>query len=274
MLAITAALSAVVGITLYRKKVLHPRAFGTTEAKQRDVWGVPAPVWFVCGALVFLAMTFFAGLAQMLPPQMRGDAGEPRALAVSALLGYAGALVIGGILVWFIWPRTTARTGLRAAWSDAWVGLGCLALVAPFYVLVNMGAQAVQQLVTNAPPPEVAHKTLEMILSRRSDPWIWGIVIAAVVLAPVVEELIYRVFLQSCLLNLIGRTWPAILATSVPFVLVHIPMTPAAALPGLFVLSVALGMAYERTRSIGVPMVMHIGFNAANVVMAVVSAGR
>lgn len=272
MLGVSFVLAAAAGVVLYRKKILHPKAFGATEAKQRDVWGVPAPVWFVCAAMVFLGHQVCVGLAMALPPGVRGELPAMKAVAVPQLLGYAGALVVGLLLVWLLRPKTSAKSGLSAGWSDVWVGALALALAAPFYVLVSTLSQVVQRAATGAPPPDVAHKTLELILAHRDDPWAWGVVIAAVVMAPIVEELTHRAFLQSSLLGLIGKTWPAILMTSAFFTLVHTSVAPAAAWPGLFTLSIALGLAFERTRRIGVPIVMHVLFNAANVVIAVVSA--
>jgi membrane protease YdiL (CAAX protease family) len=47
---------------------------------------------------------------------------------------------------------------------------------------------------------------------------------------------------------------------------------PWYAIVTLFVLSVCLGAAFERWRSIGVPIAMHMAFNAGNVVLAMVIA--
>ena len=39
----------------------------------------------------------------------------------------------------------------------------------------------------------------------------------------------------------------------------------------LFALGAGMGLAYERTRRLGVPIVMHMGFNAANIALAMQS---
>jgi membrane protease YdiL (CAAX protease family) len=46
---------------------------------------------------------------------------------------------------------------------------------------------------------------------------------------------------------------------------------PAHALPSLFVLSMAMGIAFERTRAIGVPITMHVAFNLGNIIVAVLT---
>src|SRR6185369_4082201 len=99
----------------------------------------------------------------------------------------------------------------------------------------------------------------------------WVLVGTAVLGAPFVEELMFRVFLQSALLRLLGRTWPSILVTSALFALVHlgggVRPSEAYALAPLFILSVAMGVVYERTRSALAPITMHMAFNALNVAL-------
>jgi membrane protease YdiL (CAAX protease family) len=62
-----------------------------------------------------------------------------------------------------------------------------------------------------------------------------------------------------------GRAWAAIACTSAAWTLTHAGPVPASALPSLFVLGLGLGLAYERTRRLGVPIAMHMLFNAINV---------
>jgi membrane protease YdiL (CAAX protease family) len=65
--------------------------------------------------------------------------------------------------------------------------------------------------------------------------------------------------------------WISILGTSTLFTLVHRmgqPPVPWHALVPIFVLSVSMGVAYERTKRIGVPIAMHVCFNALNVALA------
>jgi membrane protease YdiL (CAAX protease family) len=48
---------------------------------------------------------------------------------------------------------------------------------------------------------------------------------------------------------------------------------PWYALPSLLALSIGLGVAYERTGKVAVPILVHAGFNAANLAAAVALAG-
>ena len=85
------------------------------------------------------------------------------------------------------------------------------------------------------------------------------IVISAVVLAPLAEELFFRGLLQSTLRNYLPP-WGAIVVSSVLFALVHIAAIRDV-LP-LLPLAVVLGYAYERHGRLTGPIVIHALFNA------------
>ena len=110
---------------------------------------------------------------------------------------------------------------------------------------------------------------MSVMMERRSEPWAMALLIGAVVGAPIVEEVVFRVCVQSGLLAWTGRRAVSIGATSVLFVLMHIGSAAWYTLPALGVLSIALGIAYERTGRVGVPILIHAGFNAVNVLLAV-----
>jgi membrane protease YdiL (CAAX protease family) len=97
-------------------------------------------------------------------------------------------------------------------------------------------------------------------------------VISAVVIAPIVEETVFRGLVQTALLQwgVVPNRWAVIVIASVLFTAIHLGLEPVA-LPGLFVLSLGLGYVYERTGSIGSCIVVHAVFNAMNV--ALVFAG-
>ena len=88
------------------------------------------------------------------------------------------------------------------------------------------------------------------------------IFITAVVIAPVVEEMLFRGLFQSMIRGLIGRAWVAIILTSVLFALLH----PWTHWPALFVLAMCLGYSYEKSGSLLRPIFIHAFFNAASVI--------
>lgn len=283
-------LTLVVGWYLHRQRLWSADAFGRTPAQRRDIAGVPAPVWFVCAAVVYLSQVVFATLALRLPPDVLGTKGTIRFNAVTAAAVYSGALAVCVLLLMLLSPRLSDRSGTRARLGDVGIGMGCLALAAPVYLLVALASQIVHVWITGSPPPRLAHDTLKTISESGNDPSAWVLIAAVVVLAPIVEECIYRVFLQSCFIDLTGpalgrwAVWGAIGITSVIFALAHVDWSggggrggpvPWVGIPGLLVLGACMGIAYERTRRLGVPIVMHIGFNAINVAITLLrDAGR
>jgi ABC-2 type transport system permease protein len=79
----------------------------------------------------------------------------------------------------------------------------------------------------------------------------------AVIAAPLFEEFIFRGLIFGGLRRTFGA-WPATLASAAVFAIVH----PAFALVPVFVMGVCAAQAYERTRSLLAPMLVHAVYNA------------
>jgi uncharacterized protein len=96
--------------------------------------------------------------------------------------------------------------------------------------------------------------------------------VAAVVLAPVAEELLFRGFLFTALLRRRG-VHVAALVSSLVFAVVHVDvaLTQPLALVGLLIVGMALAYAYERSGSLLVPIAGHAAFNGITLVVALVS---
>jgi membrane protease YdiL (CAAX protease family) len=93
-----------------------------------------------------------------------------------------------------------------------------------------------------------------------------------VIAAPVLEEVLYRGLLQDAIRRATGRPWISITVTSLVFMMMHASIADWHALPPLFVLSLGLGWAYERTGRLATPIIMHAGFNLANLAVAMSQA--
>lgn len=91
-----------------------------------------------------------------------------------------------------------------------------------------------------------------------------------IVITPILEELLFRGFLQSWLRSVLGLKW-AIAITSILFSLFHFSSEQSwdnlIILSVLFVLSCFLGYIYERQRSLFAPIGLHATFNAVTVMM-------
>jgi membrane protease YdiL (CAAX protease family) len=89
------------------------------------------------------------------------------------------------------------------------------------------------------------------------------LILTAVVIAPISEELIFRGYIFGVLRRYAGRWWALVISASVfAAIHAHIP-----SLAGLFVLAVALTLVYEGTGSLWASILMHALFNSITVIL-------
>jgi len=153
------------------------------------------------------------------------------------------------------------------------LGAVCFLLAFPVVLLGSSIATQVADAL-GSPTAEVAHDTLAEMAANRDSPWTWLAVATVVLVVPVFEEVLYRGLIQSGVRRVVPSAWLAVFITSAGFAAMHFSLigsqgaaTAAVAFVTLFLLSVCLGAAFERTRRIGVPIVMHGLFNAAMIAM-------
>jgi membrane protease YdiL (CAAX protease family) len=99
-------------------------------------------------------------------------------------------------------------------------------------------------------------------------------IIAACVVAPFSEELLFRGLLQTLIVRLLarkdavvsdfGRSFLAIIITAALFASIHRPWTIQ---PAIFVLAIGLGLAYEYLGNLWATITIHCLFNAANFII-------
>lgn len=264
-------------IILVLADLIRPGSF--KRAGLRDVAAYAWPVWLFGAFVVFSAQVFGSQTLSQLPMLWeRAVSGElpVRSLPQSELrdtaLRQLGAVLFGsfagGVMV-FLLNKREHDEGMRFGLRD--IPIGCVALVLIF-PLVSATAELSRLLferVTGEPQGDIAHETLRLIHENANDPWAWVLIAAAVLGAAIVEELIYRAFVQTALLRLFGSAWLAVLVTGVGFGLVHRAggMVPWHQIPTLVVLGVCIGLAYERFKGLGVPITIHAGFNAVQIAL-------
>jgi hypothetical protein len=112
------------------------------------------------------------------------------------------------------------------------------------------------------------HEELELITAYPQLPLRILIVVLAVVIAPLLEEMLFRGLFQTAIRSIIeirnlNGAWPSILISSTLFAMVH---ANAGHWPALFVLAVCLGYAYEKSGSLFRPIFIHSFFNAATII--------
>jgi hypothetical protein len=136
----------------------------------------------------------------------------------------------------------------------------CLAAYAPTIAARLLIVMLMTQFSGEAPP---SHPFLEMLDNDGGAMVLLLVALTAVVVAPVVEELQYRVVLLGGLAQ-VGMTWPALALSSVLFSLAHGMPDGIALIP----LALALGYTYLRRRSYITVMLVHFLFNAFNLLVA------
>jgi len=90
------------------------------------------------------------------------------------------------------------------------------------------------------------------------------IVVLAVAVAPLAEEMLFRGLVQTAFRSYTNRPWLAIIFTSLLFATFH---TNGTHWPALFVLGVGLGYAYEKSGSLFRPIFMHALFNGITIAL-------
>lgn len=226
------------------RRVLHP-----TKLRLDDSPGRPNRLHAIHVLAVFAAWLAAAGfIFEHYPfPQRIG------ALAV----GQVGWLAVGLVV-----SAATFQGGLRRGlglslrhWSfdAARAVIGYLAVL-PICIGLLVAARAVL-------PEDWMHiHALLQQLPRLSLGWRLALVVSAVVLAPLSEEVFYRGLLQTALRRVAPTPWVAIVIASILFTLTHLPNVQD--LPALLVLSLVLGYNYERTGRLVAPILIHAMFNA------------
>ena len=216
------------------------------------MWSLTYLVANVCGSVVIAALGY-AGV-EVVPTWV---------LAVSALVLWGPFI---GVLLWTSKRRGSGNFAedfsLSFQVKDLWgVPLG----IASQLLLVVVVTLPFQWLFPSLFNSEAVEKRANDLFDAAHGAWIVLLVVIVVICAPVVEEMVYRGFIQHNLGIAYGARISVMLA-SFWFAAVHLQL---AEFPGLFAFALVLGVCFARTKRLGLSIVTHIAFNAtALVVMA------
>jgi membrane protease YdiL (CAAX protease family) len=295
-------------VLLYAAAILHRKGRAAIESLRNPQTAsileripIPGPVLVLCGLAAWLVQPLGGAMALALagtaPPSP--DAHPLQSGVIGSIGAYgAAAVIIAGLVMVIpgarraigaaldpasVKPNETAPphpdtilTMLRQSfvWSVG-VGLAVYAVGAISLLL----AQSIAKWLGEPGPGKIAHSTLTKLMEPAAegaagflghDVWWWGTVLGVTIGAPLVEEFIYRGFIQTGLLRITRSGPAAILATSLMFTLAHWSAVEGHALFTLFALSLGFGLALEKTGKLWVCILMHAAFNIGNIVMAMV----
>jgi len=219
-------------------------------------------------AVFLLQILLLATSLWWLPRIARGPLSEEM---VAVLVG---GVAMHGVVILLVWMALSFR---GASWTryfgspagGGWVlragqGVGGYLMALP---LVALSAWLWQRGLTAAGIEIVPQEVMRLVLE--AEPW-WMrgfIILLAVGIAPVAEELFFRGILLPPLSRGVGVV-AAVVGSSLLFAAIHIHL---AALVPIFVLSLACALAYIHTASLTVPIVLHAVFNGVSVVLFILS---
>ena len=171
-------------------------------------------------------------------------------------------LTLGILAVVAVGFRVHPVTWLGLRWRHwPWVFLIAPATVLAMW-LVFGGLQAIGYMDWMESLGVEATQDSVKLLQTATDPMVLVLMaIAAVLVAPVCEEIVFRGYLYPVAKKYAG-TWTAAICSGLVFAAAHGSL--AALLP-LFIFGIVLALLYEKTGSIWAPMAVHFCFNGATV---------
>lgn len=204
---------------------------------------------------------FASVVAQFVAAAVLAGFGATGTRAIIAATLAAQSLAIAAVFAWLtargraLWP-VLGPVRPRGRHAALGVGFGIIG-----FLLVQVVGAMVGQLVPEAPPPD---QFLLDVLG--SDLFVTvGVLLAAVVLAPLQEELIYRAMFFQSIRARIGLPG-ALVGSSLVFAAAHVEVwgSPVAII-GLIALALWLAAVFHQTGSLVVPIVAHATYNAITI---------
>lgn len=195
---------------------------------------------------------------------------SPRTKALLSTAQPAAVLIAVIVTCSVAFPQWLNRIGLtpRILPRGLLAGAIGIAIVLPVMFMV---AQLTQELWDYIKLDHPSAHALLRAMGEDRETWVQVLIMfSAIIMAPVSEELLFRGLLQTAVLYSVSRNataltrWAAIAITSVVFTLYHPEIWM---MPPIFILSMCLGYLYERTGNLWACMLLHAGFNAANVLL-------
>lgn len=234
----------------------------TSHATRRFSWGLPDT--FVVWGTGFFVAAFTVGAMAAAGILTEGPDDAPDLTAwgfgVVLLVQNATMLVAAWVVVRVRGSGSLARDfGLRVSLRDGgWLLVGLALQIVALIALLPIAELAG---VDDAPQEAVQR------LENAGGAELALLAVGVVVIAPVVEELVFRGLLLRSLLRRMGPG-PAVGLSACLFGVIHLADPGAAVVvPGLVALGLLAGVEATRTGSLSRPILLHAGFNLLTVVV-------
>ncbi|MCK6482745.1 MAG: CPBP family intramembrane metalloprotease [Phycisphaerae bacterium] len=218
-------------------------------------------IWFLFTPLIVTGLLTRpdgsgAGDVSTIPPRVRiASQLVTQAMTLLVTLFVARRAMRGD---WAAWGLRRGGVGRDAAWAVA----GYLACWPAVWGVAMLTRTVVQRIAPHVSLPE--HTAVEYLRSPETTRIEVGLVVlGAALLAPVMEELLFRGVLQNAAANAARSTWAGIVVSALMFGLIHAELHHV---PALMVFGAVLGYAYVRSGSLWLPVLMHVVFNVKTLV--------
>ncbi len=245
-----------VAILLWRRSLTRKAPWERRVKRLRERAFSP----LVIGLLIWIVATIFLAVGFAVSLLLDGEPPGPNAaIVISSVAMHWPVLLFCFVLLrvrGVSWMKGFGLSKRRWLGQLGAGGAAYLAMMPVVFVYIVLSALLLTSLGFEPETQEVAN----LLLSDAVWPLQAYKIGVAVLLAPIAEELLFRGMAFPLLLRYIRPVW-AMLILSVIFAAIHLSLS--AFLP-LFVVSMALCLAYLVTGRIAVPIVMHVLFNALN----------
>jgi membrane protease YdiL (CAAX protease family) len=268
-------ISATVRAVLRRAVKVDPAPAGDEDDETPRWTGAPppeipsglVPVWFyrawdLFGAAFVFAVFSGLALASLGSPEHESRELSPKLIALN--IGFQ--FLIAGIVAAFVLSRVGLASWLGLRWSR-WPWLLLIAPASVLFMWVVFGSLQMSGYVKwmESLGVETVQDTVQL-LQTSEDPLVLGLMAcAAVIAAPLCEEIVFRGYLYPVLKKFTGIRLAAICSALV-FAAAHGNLT---ALLPLFLFGGLLVFVYEKTGSLWAPIAVHFCFNGATVAIQI-----
>ncbi len=225
-------------------------------------WKIESILQLLLG--VFGSITFTGMFAGAL-----GYKAEPG--QIDHVMMMVGAISVHGVgLLWLNWFIKDHQLTWKQVICDrfsrlpAMILFGVTAGITGFYVCMYLGGVIARVLIHFTVEPE-AQSTVIALQSSISLPWIAFFGVLSIVLAPIVEEIVFRGILYPMVRQL-GHPRMALWGTSILFAASHANLQ---AFVPLTALALGLTWLYNRTDCLLAPILAHSTFNAINFALTI-----
>lgn len=169
-----------------------------------------------------------------------------------------------------------AILGTKAYEQERWIPDCCTGVLTWFLcypAVLAIGNFVIAAALLFFEKEQIDQVAVRQVKESMAIPSLFGVLVIFIAcIVPILEEILFRGFLQSWLRQQMGRNF-AIALTSLIFALFHFAQSQGMAnlelIASLFVLSCYLGYLFERQQSIIAPISLHAAFNSISILMIV-----